>query len=132
MISWLEWHAADAKRYDGSRMRMDDALDAGESFEETLVNESLARARRTHVLVTLAGGIAGGRCILQIEFVDVCRRADERWRHPVAGHEKGGVVKGVANADMTVAGDDGVIVKDMVGCDQKRKRLGEVGHHFDG
>lgn len=60
---------------------------------------------------------------MQIEFVDVCRRADERWRHPVAGHEKGGVVKGVANADVTVAGDDGVIVKDMVGCDQKRKRL---------
>ena len=111
MISRLEWHAADAKRYDGSRMRMDNALDAGELFEERLVNESLGCAHR------IKATFGSGRCICQVEFVEVIRRADERWRHPVAGHEKGGVVQGVANADMTIAGYDGIIVKDMVGCD---------------
>ena len=76
MIGRLEWHAADAKRYDGSRMRMDDALDAGESFDETLVNESLGCAHR------IKATFGSRRCIFQVEFVEVFRRADERWRHP--------------------------------------------------
>lgn len=110
MISRLEWHGADAKRYDGSRMPMDNAFDAGESFEERLVNKPLGCAHR------IQATFGSGGCIFQVEFVEVFRRADERWRHAVAGHEKGGIVQGVANADMTLAGYDGIIVKDMVGC----------------
>ena len=70
------------------------------------------------------------RCIFEVEFVQVFSRANERWRLAIASHEERGIVCGMANGDMAIAGDDCVIIEDVVGSDQKRERLCKVGQHF--
>lgn len=102
---------------------MNNALLVWELLENSLVDEPLRP--RTEVNTAWSDR----RCILYIIFVEVIRRAYQRWWW-IASHEEGSVIEWIPNADMAKARHNLIVVQNMVCSDQKRKGLSEIGHHL--
>ena len=102
---------------------MNNTLLAWELLENSLMDEPL-RPRRLVTIVWI-----DWRCILYIKFVEVIRRAYQRWWW-IASHKQGSVIERIPNADMAKARHNLIVVQNMVCCDQKRKGLSEIGYHL--
>ena len=103
---------------------MNHTLLAWELLEDSLMNEPL-RPRRLVAIVWIEW-----RCVLDIIFVEVIRRAYQR-RWLIASHKEGSIIERIPNADMAKARHNLIVVQDMVCSDQKRKGLSEIGYHLE-
>ena len=102
---------------------MNHTLLAWELLEDSLMDEPL-RPRRLVAIVWI-----DWRCVLDIIFVEVIRRAYQR-RWWTASHKEGSVIKRIPNTDVAKARHYLIVVQDMVCSDQKRKGLSEIGDHL--
>ena len=113
VVSRPEWCTTDPIRYNRPSMRMNNAVLIWESLVDRLMNESLGK------LGLIDTQIVSWRRIVDIEFEEVMGRTSQR-RWLRASHEEGRIIERVSNADMAKAGQDLLVVKDVI-CSNKQR-----------
>ena len=113
MVGGLEGHIADAERDHAARVAVHYAVLARVALQDALVDEALVEGSFGRAGVS--GGDGGA--VVDVVFGEILGARDEGgWGF--AGHEKRAGVEGVADGDVAEAVEDGVVVEDVVGCDE--------------
>ena len=113
MIGRFERYIADPERNHAACVAVHYAVLTRIALQDALVDEALIEC--SFCCAGISSGDGGG--VVDVVFREVLGVGDEGgWGF--AGHEKCAGVEGVADGDVAEAVEDGVVVEDVVGCDE--------------